>query len=148
METCGGCGQLQAENARLLELLAHQQADKSKYILQVEELKRSLRGAHETILSKKGINGCVCVTCAEDPKGEVSGRGNLKAICACEVLGVEPCGPDCTCRTPVLSGGCSRCATYGSEEQRLAAAKAIAEAVGKREAGPLQCGDCGARRDT
>lgn len=46
--------------------------------------------------------------------------------CPCEFEEIEPCHPQCTCRTPVLSAGCRRCATYGSDEQRLAAAKRLA----------------------
>ena len=40
----------------------------------------------------------------------------------CPCLLVDPCAPDCSCAHPLLSGGCGRCARYGSEEQRLAAA--------------------------
>ena len=43
--------------------------------------------------------------------------------CPCTL--VEPCSPRCTCANPHYSGGCSRCATYGSKEQRIAAAKRL-----------------------
>jgi hypothetical protein len=46
--------------------------------------------------------------------------------CPCEFLEVEPCRPECSCRLPLMSGGCDRCATYGSYEQQVAAAKDIA----------------------
>lgn len=36
----------------------------------------------------------------------------------CPCLYTTPCGSKCTCAHPGLSGGCSRCATYGSIEQR------------------------------
>lgn len=45
--------------------------------------------------------------------------------CPCEFEEIEPCHPQCTCRTPVLSAGCRRCATYGSDEQRLAVARRL-----------------------
>jgi len=48
------------------------------------------------------------------------------ATCPCELFGIEPCDPYCTCRHEVLSGGCSRCVTYGSDKQRLAAARRLA----------------------
>lgn len=48
------------------------------------------------------------------------------ATCACEISGVEACSTNCSCRTPVLSGGCRRCATYGSDAQRLDSARRIA----------------------
>lgn len=44
----------------------------------------------------------------------------------CPCLIVEPCSNRCTCRWPHHSGGCRRCATYGSDEQRLAAATRLA----------------------
>lgn len=46
--------------------------------------------------------------------------------CACEVPQVPACSESCTCRTPLLSGGCNRCASYGSKEQQIGSAKAIA----------------------
>lgn len=49
------------------------------------------------------------------------------ATCACEIQGVQPCNNACSCSSPVQSGGCSRCATYGSDEQRRAAAHRIAD---------------------
>lgn len=55
-----------------------------------------------------------------------------RATCACELA--EPCGDACSCRNPVMSGGCDRCATYGSEEQRAAMAESVArrlEAAGE-----------------
>ena len=44
----------------------------------------------------------------------------------CPCCYTTPCSSRCTCANPVLSGGCRRCATYGSLEQRQAAAKHIA----------------------
>lgn len=46
------------------------------------------------------------------------------SVCPCTIL-EEPCKPQCTCKTPELSGGCLCCATYGSPQQRAAAAKAV-----------------------
>lgn len=34
-----------------------------------------------------------------------------------------PCGPQCTCAYPFLSGGCQRCCRYGSDKQRLLVAE-------------------------
>lgn len=47
--------------------------------------------------------------------------------CPCLVIG--PCNHACTCVDPYMSGGCRRCAKYGSAEQRERAAKRIAEAI-------------------
>ena len=47
------------------------------------------------------------------------------ATCACSIPAVEPCNKRCTCRWPHYSGGCTRCASYGSAEQREGMAKAI-----------------------
>ena len=44
--------------------------------------------------------------------------------CPCTL--VEPCSRHCTCATPILSGGCARCARYGSLEQRMSAARRLA----------------------
>lgn len=43
--------------------------------------------------------------------------------CPCEFG--KPCGPNCTCSNPHLSGGCTRCCKYGSDEQRAKAAARI-----------------------
>ncbi len=45
--------------------------------------------------------------------------------CPCEYEEVEPCHYVCTCRNPVMSGGCQRCCRYGSLEQRVARAKRL-----------------------
>ena len=52
--------------------------------------------------------------------------------CPCHVI--EPCSYACSCADPFMSGGCQRCAKYGSKEQRVAAAKFIAEAIAKARA--------------
>lgn len=52
--------------------------------------------------------------------------------CPCTVEGIEPCRPQCTCVNPVMSGGCSRCASYGSVEQRQAAARRIIASLSER----------------
>ena len=49
------------------------------------------------------------------------------AICPCKVIG--PCGHGCTCVNPHMSGGCRRCASYGSKEQRGAACRRIAAKI-------------------
>lgn len=47
------------------------------------------------------------------------------AICPCTL--VEPCSPHCTCADPMMSGGCSRCCSYGSKEQQIESAKQLSE---------------------
>jgi hypothetical protein len=51
--------------------------------------------------------------------------------CPCEFT--DACSKNCSCANPFLSGGCSRCCKYGSEEQRKAAALSIAERERKFE---------------
>lgn len=43
----------------------------------------------------------------------------------CPCVLVEPCSKMCTCASPVLSGGCRRCARYGSVAQRVGAAQQL-----------------------
>lgn len=54
------------------------------------------------------------------------------STCPCELA--RPCQETCACYAPFMSGGCLRCASYGSKEQQLAAAEAIADAFDKLEA--------------
>lgn len=49
----------------------------------------------------------------------------------CPCLVIEACTENCSCAHPFLSGGCLRCAKYGSMPQRVAAATFIAAAVEK-----------------
>lgn len=51
----------------------------------------------------------------------------------CPCLLVEPCSYACSCAKPIMSGGCMRCAKYGSMEQRLNAAKRLAALTPERE---------------
>lgn len=51
------------------------------------------------------------------------------AIATCPCLLIEPCSDMCSCRRPFMSGGCIRCATYGSLEQQTTAARFIANAI-------------------
>ena len=51
-------------------------------------------------------------------------KEELDRACPCNY--VEPCSPNCTCANPVMSGGCLRCCSYGSLDQRKAAAKRLA----------------------
>ena len=46
------------------------------------------------------------------------------AICPCKLT--KPCIEQCTCYRQYMSGGCMRCATYGSQEQKQNAAERIA----------------------
>lgn len=45
------------------------------------------------------------------------------SVCPCTL--VTPCSYACSCANGVMSGGCSRCASYGSKEQQLAAANRL-----------------------
>lgn len=56
-------------------------------------------------------------------------RTQLRAARGCPCLYTEPCHPQCTCAHEHHSGGCWRCARYGSEEQRRARAEGIAHAL-------------------
>lgn len=47
----------------------------------------------------------------------------------CPCLRIGPCRPACTCVRGCMSGGCGRCAKYGSREQQEAAARFIAGAI-------------------
>lgn len=60
-------------------------------------------------------------------RAEAAERG-----CPCQLA--TPCLPTCTCAHPLLSGGCRRCARYGSDQQRVAHAVAIVAADVAREA--------------
>lgn len=64
------------------------------------------------------------------PSGDAGGLGPQgemlpRAVCPCSL--VTPCRPSCSCGNSVLSGGCDRCASYGSFDQQLAAARRLAE---------------------
>lgn len=67
------------------------------------------------------------------------------AACPCTLLETA-CRAQCTCRNPMLSGGCLCCATYGSVAQQMAAARRIFDAVTKScsetaHPGSLRVGD-------
>jgi hypothetical protein len=48
---------------------------------------------------------------------------------ACPCLHTTPCHERCTCVMPLSSSGCQRCCSYGSAEQRAAAAEALAKII-------------------
>lgn len=52
---------------------------------------------------------------------------NRDAACPC--LHTTPCHERCTCVTPLSSSGCRRCCSYGSAEQRAAAAETLAKFI-------------------
>ena len=47
----------------------------------------------------------------------------------CPCLYTKPCHRQCTCVTPSLSGGCRRCASYGSKKQQKEAAEYLAKII-------------------
>jgi hypothetical protein len=67
----------------------------------------------------------------------------LAALAGCPCTLVEPCSDQCTCADPAMSGGCQRCAKYGSQEQRIAAATRLAslsaalEGIAERSSYPI-----------
>ena len=44
---------------------------------------------------------------------------------SCPCTYTDACHVQCSCAHPVMSAGCRRCCGYGSDEQRMAAAKRI-----------------------
>ena len=56
------------------------------------------------------------------------------SVCPCQILENFPCKDSCTCHNPVMSGGCSRCCTYGSKEQQIQSAIFIRDAICEAEA--------------
>ena|SRR3990167_7045856 len=62
-----------------------------------------------------------CFSCRkkrEDVLSESFLRQTEPSWIGCPCLHTVPCSPQCSCATPVMSGGCSRCCSYGSAEQR------------------------------
>ncbi len=53
----------------------------------------------------------------------------LNKSCPCKYKEVKPCSPHCTCRKPIMSGGCARCCGYGSYSQRMGKAVALANII-------------------
>lgn len=64
----------------------------------------------------------------EPPSPTDSAEGKEDRACPCLYL-EEPCHPRCTCTMGGSSTGCMFCCTYGSLEQRKAAAKRIAQKI-------------------
>lgn len=64
--------------------------------------------------------------------------------CPCHYI--DPCDPQCSCANDAMSGGCGRCARYGSPEQRKAAAERIAHllalATTRTETHSVSCAGC------
>lgn len=58
-----------------------------------------------------------------DALTEQLAENRYDATCPCQLKEITPCRSTCTCRNQFMSGGCSRCATYGSHEQQVAAAQ-------------------------
>lgn len=52
---------------------------------------------------------------------------------SCPCLHTTPCTTQCTCINAFMSAGCLRCCSYGSDEQRRAAAEHIARAIDSYE---------------
>ena len=50
-----------------------------------------------------------------------------KKTSGCPCTLVDPCGKNCSCSNSLLSGGCTRCCSYGSLEQRKAMAQRIVD---------------------
>lgn len=54
-------------------------------------------------------------------------REDLAQGCPC--LHTEPCSPACSCASPVMSGGCFRCCSYGDEERKKRRAEVLAKLI-------------------
>lgn len=79
------------------------------------------------------------------PLPKTPNRGELDKLCiaiiednlsvyknkSCPCMWLEPCKPTCTCANPMMSGGCDRCASYGSIDQRVKAAERISNMLSK-----------------
>lgn len=61
---------------------------------------------------------------AEAPRIAEPEAASFSSGCPCTLIG--PCSANCTCANPCMSGGCSRCASHGSMEQRQHAARHLA----------------------
>lgn len=72
----------------------------------------------------RGHDGRHSPSSAAPPLGEATG-------CPCTL--VTPCSNQCSCADPVMSGGCRRCARYGSLEQRKAAASRLSALQAENE---------------
>ncbi len=95
-------GKLKEENAKLKAEVVRLRGDK--------EMERE---------GSKGLDEML-----QKSKAEVERLREEKRGCPC--LYTTPCHERCTCVTPVSSVGCSRCARYGSVDQRRAAAEYLA----------------------
>lgn len=66
----------------------------------------------------------------EDASGQSRSTVGLGAGgSGCPCLYVTPCSPNCTCAKPFMSGGCSRCARWGSPEQQRKMAESLAAKI-------------------
>ena len=71
----------------------------------------------------KATDGCnVCDDCVAAAKTAAAREAN-----GCPCCYGSPCSEQCTCARPMMSGGCGRCARYGSEEQQRDAARVLIE---------------------
>jgi hypothetical protein len=60
--------------------------------------------------------------------GGTANKSCMEKRCPCEFKELQACSDNCSCRNPIMSGGCTRCATYGSYEQQLAMARRLVNA--------------------
>ncbi len=80
---------------------------------------------------------------------ELLENGRRDVLSGCPCLFTSPCSPDCSCANQAASGGCSRCASTGSPEQRANQAAILAACIDEHiheylpkepEAGPEELG--------
>lgn len=83
------------------------------------------KALHEKLYSRLSRISAEMTPLSDVPAKESTTRKR----CPCEFPEIKPCHSNCSCRTPLLSGGCSYCATYGSREQQLAMAKFLVKAL-------------------
>lgn len=58
-------------------------------------------------------------------------KEDVSSSCSCNYT--EACKTSCTCQTPHMSGGCDRCCSYGSLEQRQKQADRLAQLTKENE---------------
>lgn len=85
---------------------------------------------------------------ARSSSGTPAERPSYLVVNGCPCRLVTPCSINCSCADPLQSGGCERCAAYGSMEQRRSTAERLAGTPGTLSEGPTLAEEywCGCTR--
>jgi hypothetical protein len=120
-DVCSACGAKEGEPCR-----GNCERRMPSHVLHTELLEAA-RGLLwlATTSSPPGKGSCQSVIARIDSALAGAGSATERSGCPCTVEGIEPCSYACSCANPVMSGGCQRCALYGSLEQRQAAARRL-----------------------